>query len=137
MVERPTRAETRALIGPSDDATLSAIMGLGLTRAELSEARAWFENDEAMLNEGRRVPTGRVAEVIALLQEKGGQQDEGGARRRRPGRPLDGLRGSACRTAVSAVRAYACCRLFSTVSGLAAAPIFRPNEWLTIAEIPL
>ena len=78
MVERLTRAETRALIGPSDDATLSAIMGLGVTRAELAEARAWVENDEAMLNEGRRVPTGRIAEVIALLQETDEQQEDGG-----------------------------------------------------------
>lgn len=78
MVERLTRAETRALIGPSDDATLSTIIGLGLTRAELAEARAWVENDEALLNEGRRVPTGRVAEAIALLQEKDAQEEDAG-----------------------------------------------------------
>jgi hypothetical protein len=78
MAERLTREETRALVGPADDATLTAIMSLGLTRAELAEARAWVENDEAMLNEGRRVPTGRVAEVIALLKEKDEQEEEGG-----------------------------------------------------------
>ena len=78
MAERLTREETRALVGPADDATLTAIMSLGPTRAELAEARAWVENDEAMLNEGRRVPTGRVAEVIALLKEKDEQEEEGG-----------------------------------------------------------
>ena len=61
MVERLTREETRALVGPADDATLAAILELGVTRAELAEARAWIENDEALVNEGRRSPSGRVA----------------------------------------------------------------------------
>jgi hypothetical protein len=53
MVERPTREEIRALLGSTDDATLTSILELGASRAELIEARAWIENDEAMLNEGR------------------------------------------------------------------------------------
>ncbi len=70
MVERLTREETRALVGPADDATLTEILRLGITRAELAEARAWVENDEAMLNEGRRTPSGRIARLVELLREQ-------------------------------------------------------------------
>ena len=70
MVERLTREETRALIGPADDATISEIMDLGLDRAELIEAMAWIDNDEAMLNEGRPAPTGWVARAIELLRAR-------------------------------------------------------------------
>jgi hypothetical protein len=69
MVERLTREETRALVGPADDATLTAIIEMGLTRAELAEARAWIDNDEAMLNDGRS-PSGRVLRAVELLREQ-------------------------------------------------------------------
>jgi hypothetical protein len=70
MVERLTREEARALTGPVDDVTLAEIVQLGVTRAELAEAQAWIENDEAMLNEGRGIPAGRVARVVEMLREK-------------------------------------------------------------------
>jgi hypothetical protein len=75
MVDRLTREETRSLLGPADDATLAEILELGITRAELAEARAWIENDEAMLNEGRRSPSGRIARVIELLRERDEDED--------------------------------------------------------------
>jgi hypothetical protein len=78
MTERLTREETRALVGPADDATLAEIVGLGATRAELAEARAWIENDEAMLNEGREIPSGRVARIVEILREKEQEEDEAG-----------------------------------------------------------
>ncbi len=31
---------------------------------------AWIDNDEAMLNEGRPAPTGRVARAIELLRAR-------------------------------------------------------------------
>jgi hypothetical protein len=70
MVERPTREEIRALLGSTDDATLTSILELAASRAELIEAQAWIENDEAMLNEGRASPSGRVARIIELLREQ-------------------------------------------------------------------
>jgi hypothetical protein len=69
MPERLTREEATALLGPTDDATLAEILELGLTRAELAEARAWIDNDEAMVGEGRGIPTGHVARVIEILKE--------------------------------------------------------------------
>ena len=70
MPERLTREEMEALIGPPDDAALIEVLELGITRAELAEARAWIEHDEAMLNEGRRAPTGRVARLIDILKAR-------------------------------------------------------------------
>ena len=75
MVERLTREETRALVGPAADATLTAILDLGVTRADLAEARAWIENDEAMLSSGRRTPSGRVARVMEILREQEAEDD--------------------------------------------------------------
>lgn len=70
MAERLTREETRALIGPADDAALAEILQMGADRAELTEALAWVENDEAMLNEGRPIPQGRVARLIEILKTR-------------------------------------------------------------------
>jgi hypothetical protein len=70
MAERLTREETRALIGPADDAALAEILQMGADRAELTEALAWIENDEAMLNEGRPVPQGRVARLVEILKTR-------------------------------------------------------------------
>ena len=58
------------MIGPLDDATLTAIIELGVTRAELLESVAWVENDDAMLNEGRPIPSGRVAQIVDLLKAR-------------------------------------------------------------------
>jgi hypothetical protein len=74
MTERLTREETESLIGLSDAAALIEVLELGITRAELAEARAWLENDEAMLNEGRPAPTGRVARLIGIL--KAGEDED-------------------------------------------------------------
>jgi hypothetical protein len=70
MTQPLTRPETRALVGPADDATLTELIELGVTRAELLESLAWVENDEAMLNEGRPMPTGRVAQAIEILKAR-------------------------------------------------------------------
>lgn len=75
MVERLSREEARALTGPVDDATLAEIVKLGVTRAELVEAQAWIENDEAMLNDGRGIPAGRIARVVDILREKDEEDD--------------------------------------------------------------
>ena len=70
MTERLTREETRAHIGPADDAALAEILQMGADRAELNEALAWIENDEAMLNEGRPIPQGRVARLVEILKTR-------------------------------------------------------------------
>jgi hypothetical protein len=68
MTDTLTRDEVRALIGRSDDRVVTEVLAMGASRAELAEARAWLENDEAMLNEGRPIPSGRVARLVEMLQ---------------------------------------------------------------------
>ncbi len=68
MPDKLTRAEVIALIGRSDDGVLTDILKMGASRSELAEARAWIENDEAMLNAGRPVPSGRMATLVEILQ---------------------------------------------------------------------
>lgn len=68
MTDKLTRDEVRALIGRSDDRVVTEILAMGASRAELAEALAWLENDEAMLNAGRPVPSGRVARLVEMLQ---------------------------------------------------------------------
>lgn len=68
MTDSLTREEVRALIGRSDDGVVTEILNMGASRSELAEARAWLENDEAMLNEGRPIPSGRVGRLVEILQ---------------------------------------------------------------------
>lgn len=68
MTDRLTRDEVRALTGRSSDGVVTEILNMGASRAELAEARVWLENDEAMLNEGRPIPSGRIARLVDLLQ---------------------------------------------------------------------
>lgn len=68
MTDTLKRGEVRALIGRSDDRVVTDILNMGASRADLAEARAWLENDEAMLNEGRPIPSGNVARLIEMLQ---------------------------------------------------------------------
>jgi hypothetical protein len=68
MTDRLTRDEVMALTGRSDDRVVTDILTMGASRAELAEARAWLENDEAMLNAGRPIPAGRVARLLEMLQ---------------------------------------------------------------------
>jgi len=70
MTDKLTREDVEALVGPADDLMLAAILGSGASAGELAEAVAWVENDEAMLNEGRPIPTGRVGQLVEILKTK-------------------------------------------------------------------
>ncbi|MCB5175902.1 MULTISPECIES: hypothetical protein [Microvirga] len=67
MAERLTRREVEALIGATEDGTVAEILRLDPSPAEIAEAQAWVENEEAMLNEGRSIPSGRVGRLIEIL----------------------------------------------------------------------
>jgi hypothetical protein len=68
MPDKLTREEVIALLGRSDDGVLTDILTMGASRSEMAEARAWLENDEAMLNAGRPIPSGRIARLVEILQ---------------------------------------------------------------------
>jgi hypothetical protein len=63
-----TRDEVVRIIGPADDRTVAQVIGTGATPEELEEARAWVVNNEAMMNAGRPLATGRVSQLIGILE---------------------------------------------------------------------
>jgi hypothetical protein len=64
-----TASDVEAVLGPTDESLVAQIIATGATAADLAEAWAWINNDEALINEGRPLPTGKVAELCALLDE--------------------------------------------------------------------
>lgn len=71
-----TSEDVIALLGPADETLVAEVIATGATQAELAEAFAWVNNDEAMLGEGRRLPTGRVAALVDLLSPDEEEQDK-------------------------------------------------------------
>ncbi|MGR9355145.1 hypothetical protein [Rhizobium leguminosarum] len=65
-----------AILGPADETLVAEVIATGATQVELAEAFAWVNNDEAMLGEGRRLPTGRVAALVDLLSPDEEEQDK-------------------------------------------------------------
>jgi hypothetical protein len=62
-----TASEVAAILGPVDETLLAEITLTGATREELAQAWAWVNSDEALVNEGRPLPAGKVAELVDLL----------------------------------------------------------------------
>ncbi|MBX4956859.1 hypothetical protein [Rhizobium lentis] len=63
-----TSDDVVAVLGPADKMFVAEIIATGATQAELAEAFAWASNDEALIAEGRHLPTGRVAALVDLLR---------------------------------------------------------------------
>jgi hypothetical protein len=64
-----TAHEITAIIGPADKQLLSEIMLTGASAEELAQAWAWINSDEALVNAGRALPSGKVAELIDLFDD--------------------------------------------------------------------
>lgn len=64
------------ILGPVDEVLIADINHTGATVEELAQAWAWLHADEALLNEGRPLPTGRVAELVSLLEASELDPDE-------------------------------------------------------------
>lgn len=60
-------SEITAVLGPTDKDVAAAIVATGASLEELEMAWAWLQNDEALVNEGRHMPTGTVATLIDIL----------------------------------------------------------------------
>jgi hypothetical protein len=69
-----TRKDVVATLGPLDDSVVAEIIATGATPEELAQARAWLANDEALINSGKPLPTGRIADIIDILAAQ--EQDE-------------------------------------------------------------
>ena len=63
-----THEEVLAVLGPADDHLVAEVLSTGASRDELALAEAWFTNDEAPMNAGDSLASGRVARIIELLQ---------------------------------------------------------------------
>ncbi|HEX6958737.1 MAG TPA: hypothetical protein VF194_12190 [Ferrovibrio sp.] len=65
-----TRMEVISILGPADDTVVSEIVSAGATVAELAEAFAWLQADDAFAGSGRPPPHGMVAELIDIITPK-------------------------------------------------------------------
>ncbi|AVA25095.1 hypothetical protein ACXHXG_25825 [Rhizobium sp. LEGMi198b] len=62
-----TAKEIVSVLGPVDETLMADISATGATLGELAEAWAWVNNDEALIGEGRTLPSGKVATLVDLL----------------------------------------------------------------------
>ncbi|MBB2710244.1 MULTISPECIES: hypothetical protein [Rhizobium] len=70
-----TSGDVIAVLGPADSTLVAEVIATGATQAELAEAFAWANNDEALIGEGRPLPTGRIAALIDLLRADEEEED--------------------------------------------------------------
>ncbi|WP_342236697.1 hypothetical protein [Inquilinus sp. OTU3971] len=59
--------DVAAILGPAEETLVADIIRTGASREELAQAWAWVGSDDAMIGDGRPLPSGRVAELVELL----------------------------------------------------------------------
>lgn len=69
-----TREDVTSVLGPVDDILKAELLATGASLAELEQAWAWINADEAVINEYRPLPTGRVAQLIEILSPPDDEQ---------------------------------------------------------------
>lgn len=63
-----TKEAVVRVLGPVDDSLAAELAATGASEEELREAYAWVVNDEALVNDLRPFPKGRVAELAEILR---------------------------------------------------------------------
>lgn len=63
-----TRDDMESIIGPVDNQMAVEILAVGATEQELAQALFWMNADEALVNEGHPMPTGKVAQLIEIFE---------------------------------------------------------------------
>lgn len=70
------RRDVIKAFGDLDEVVVAEIIATGATSAELAEAQAWASNDEALINAGRPLATGRVARLVEIINRKSREEEE-------------------------------------------------------------
>jgi hypothetical protein len=61
------REDVISVLGPVDETIVAEIVATGATPEELAQAWAWVNSDDALIDEGRPLPSGRVQELVDIL----------------------------------------------------------------------
>lgn len=69
-----TREDVESVLGPIDDTLAADVIATDASLAELEQAWAWINADEALINEFQPMPTGRVAALIEILSPPDDEQ---------------------------------------------------------------
>jgi hypothetical protein len=72
----PTRKDVTTMLGPLDDVAAAEIIATGASIEELAQAQAWLINDEALINSGKPLPSGRVADILEIMAAQEQEEDE-------------------------------------------------------------
>ena len=72
-----TRDDVVAALGQVDDVVVQEILATGASAEELARARAWLANDEAPINAGEPLASGRVARLMELLADLDAASEDG------------------------------------------------------------
>jgi hypothetical protein len=87
-MRRITRDDAIKALGGADDVVIAQIIGTGATVEELTEAQAWMANDEPLMNAGKPLPSGRVGQLVEILDELETAEDDGQDGARAPETPI-------------------------------------------------
>ena len=87
-MRRITRDDAIKAVGAADDVAIAQIIGTGASVEELAEALAWMENDEPLINVGRPLPSGRVGELVDIMQQIEAAEDDEDQAGPAPSRPI-------------------------------------------------
>ena len=63
-----TSDDIRRIVGSVDEKTAADILAIGAREDELLEAVAWVHADDAMMDQLRPLPSGRVGRLVEILQ---------------------------------------------------------------------
>ncbi len=69
-----TREDVISVLGPVDETLAAELLASGASLIDLEQAWAWLNSDEALINEYKPLPSGRVAQLIDILSPPDDEQ---------------------------------------------------------------